>query len=64
MRSLARPRDRLLLSVFALALLALIAPTARAGTPTVDPSTLQPVPPAGASCRLDGSFVICHTELH
>ena len=45
-------------------LLALMAPAARAGTPTVDPSTLQPVPPPGASCRLDGGFVICRTELH
>ena len=64
MRSFARPHKRLLPSVFALALLALTAPTASAGTPTVDPSTLQPVPPPGATCRLDGRFVICRTELH
>lgn len=68
MRSFPRPprvpHDRLLLSVFTLAVLALMAPAAGAGTPTVDPSTLQPVPPPGASCRLDGRFVICHTELH
>ena len=68
MRSFARPshvpHDRLLLSVFTLAVLALMAPAAGASTPTVDPSTLQPAPPSGASCRLDGRFVICHTELH
>ena len=40
------------------------ATDAFAGTPTVDPSTLQPPPPPGASCRLDGRFVICQTELH
>jgi hypothetical protein len=40
------------------------APSAFAGTPTVDPSTLQPEPPPGASCRLDGRFVICQTEFH
>jgi len=57
-------RGRLLVPVFALAVLVLMAPAARAGTPTVDPSTLQPAPPPGASCRLDGRFVICHTELH
>jgi hypothetical protein len=51
-------------SVFALAVLALMPPVAGAGTPNVDPSTLQPEPPPGASCRLDGRFVICHTELH
>jgi len=56
--------DRLLLSFFTLAVLALMAPAAGAGTPTVDPSTLQPVPPAGAACRLDGRFVICKTEFH
>ena len=37
---------------------------ALAGPPSVDPSTLQPPPPPGASCRLDGRFVICQTELH
>jgi hypothetical protein len=66
MRSFA-PRklhDRLLLSVFTVAVLALTAPAADAGTPTVDPSTLQPAPPPGATCRLDGRFVICRTDLH
>ena len=68
MRSFARPshrpRDRLLLSVLTLTVLALMAPAAGAATPSDDPSTLQPAPPSGASCRLDGRFVICHTELH
>jgi hypothetical protein len=44
--------------------LAAAATDAFAGTPTVDPSTLQPPPPPGASCRLDGRFVICQTEFH
>ncbi len=53
------------LVVVALAgVLAAAATDAFAGTPTVDPSTLQPPPPPGASCRLDGRFVICQTELH
>ena len=65
MRSFARaPREGLLLSLFILAVLVLMAPAAGARTPTVDPSALQPVPPPGASCRHDGRFVICHTELH
>jgi hypothetical protein len=51
-------------AVFTLAFFALTCATAQAGQPTVDPSTLQPVPPPGASCRLDGRFVICRTELH
>jgi hypothetical protein len=46
------------------AALAVTAPAASAGPPSVDPSTLQPPPPPGASCRLDGRFVICQTELH
>ena len=44
--------------------LAATASSAFAGTPTVDPSTLQPPPPPGATCRLDGRFVICQTEFH
>ena len=59
-----RPFAAMSLSLLAVAAVALMAPTARAGTPSVDPSTLQPPPPPGASCRLDGDFVICHTELH
>ena len=56
-------RGLLPMPVVALVLAALMADGARAGTPTVDPSTLQPVPPPGASCRHDGPFVICHTQL-
>jgi hypothetical protein len=65
MRRFTRVRhDRKLLLVCTVTACALMAPVARGGTATVDPSTLQPVPPAGASCRQDGSFVICHTTLH
>jgi len=54
-------------SLIGVALAGVIAATATsafAGTPTVDPSTLQPQPPPGATCRLDGRFVICQTEFH
>ena len=65
MRRFTRVRhDRLLLLAFTLAACVLMVPAARGGTATVDPSTLQPAPPPGASCRLDGRFVICRTELH
>ena len=50
--------------LLAAGLLAAAAPGASAGTPTVDPSALTPEPPPGASCRLDGRFVICQTEFH
>jgi hypothetical protein len=48
--------------VLALAGLIWMAVPAAAG-PLVDPSTLQPPPPPGAECRLDGQWVICHTAL-
>jgi hypothetical protein len=54
-------------SLIGVALAGVMAATATgafAGTPTVDPSTLQPQPPPGATCRLDGRFVICQTEFH
>jgi hypothetical protein len=53
-----------LIAVVLAGVLAATATDAVAGTPTVDPSTLQPPPPPGASCRLDGRFVICQTEFH
>ena len=53
-----------LIAVALAGVLAVAATNAVAGTPSVDPSTLQPPPPPGASCRLDGRFVICQTELH
>lgn len=62
--SLHRSTRRTLLALVAAGLLGAAAPSAFAGTPTVDPSTLQPEPPPGASCRLDGRFVICQTEFH
>ena len=34
-----------------------------AAGPLVDPSTLQPPPPPGSECRLDGAWIICHTSL-
>jgi hypothetical protein len=48
--------------VLALAGLIWMAGPAAAG-PLVDPSTLQPPPPPGAECRLDGAWIICHTSL-
>jgi hypothetical protein len=53
-----------LIAVALAGVLAVTATNAVAGRPSVDPSTLQPPPPPGASCRLDGRFVICQTELH
>jgi len=41
-------------------LLAVSATPATAGTP-VDPDTLTPPPPPGATCEADGPLVICHT---
>jgi hypothetical protein len=48
--------------VLALAGLMWMAGPAAAG-PLVDPSTLQPPPPPGSECRLDGAWIICHTSL-
>jgi hypothetical protein len=53
-----------LIGVALAGVMAATATSAFAGTPTVDPSTLQPQPPPGASCRVDGRFVICQTEFH
>ena len=50
-------------SVVALGVLAaslMAAPAAVAGR-SVDPSTLTPPPPPGATCQQNGRFVICHT---
>ena len=62
--SLHHPGRWALVALLAAGTFAAAAPSAFAGTPTVDPSTLQPEPPSGASCRLDGRFVICQTEFH
>jgi len=51
-------------ALLAAGVFATAVPAAFAGTSTVDPSTLLPEPPPGASCRLDGRFVICQTEFH
>jgi hypothetical protein len=29
---------------------------------TIDPNTLVPIPPAGATCRADGEWIICQTS--
>jgi hypothetical protein len=50
------------IGVLALAGLLGIKVPAAAG-PLVDPSTLQPPPPPGSECRLDGAWIICHTSL-
>jgi len=52
-----------LVAAVVLAASLLAAPAAVAGT-IVDPSTLTPPPPAGATCQQDGRFVICHAELN
>jgi hypothetical protein len=59
-----RARLRALLGAGILALAGLVgmAVPAAAG-PLVDPDTLQPPPPTGAECRLDGQWIICQTAL-
>jgi hypothetical protein len=48
-------------SVLAIVLVVLTAAAASAGTP-VDPATLTPEPPPGATCTANGpTLVICHT---
>jgi hypothetical protein len=55
---------RIFVGLLAAGTLAAVAPSAFAGPPTVDPSTLQPEPPPGATCRLNGAAVKCQTEFH
>jgi hypothetical protein len=43
------------------ALVVVLGTPAVAGS-TVDPSTLQPPPPPGADCQLDGQWIICQTS--
>jgi hypothetical protein len=43
--------------------LAVMAPSASADPPTVEPSTLQPPPPPDARCGPTGRYVICHTVI-
>jgi hypothetical protein len=50
------------LSILAASGLLWTATPAAAG-PLVDPSSLQPPPPPGADCRLNGAWIICHTSL-
>jgi hypothetical protein len=59
-----RARLRALVGATILALAGLVgmAVPAAAG-PLVDPDTLQPPPPPGAECRLDGQWIICQTAL-
>ena len=58
----ARLRALVGASILALAGLVGMAVPAAAG-PLVDPDTLQPPPPPGAECRLDGQWIICQTGL-
>jgi hypothetical protein len=58
----ARLRALLGATILALAGLVGMAVPAAAG-PLVDPDTLQPPPPPGAECRLDGQWIICQTGL-
>lgn len=58
----ARLRALVGASILALAGLVGMAMPAAAG-PLVDPDTLQPPPPPGAECRLDGAWIICQTSL-
>ena len=61
-RGRARLRALVGASILALAGLVGMAVPAAAG-PLVDPDTLQPPPPPGAECRLDGQWIICQTSL-
>jgi hypothetical protein len=61
-RGRARLRALVGASILALAGVVSMAVPAAAG-PLVDPSTLQPPPPPGAECRLDGQWIICQTAL-
>jgi hypothetical protein len=55
---------RMLLCLLPIAgMLAVIAPAASADPSSVDPSTLQPPPPADARCDPTGRYVICHTVI-
>jgi hypothetical protein len=60
-----RARLRALVGAGILALAGLVgmAVPAAAG-PLVDPDTLQPPPPPGTECRLDGQWIICQTSLN
>jgi hypothetical protein len=62
-RSTGKPfRALTWVAVLALAGLVWTAVPASAG-PLVDPSTLQPPPPPGAECRLDGQWIICRSQV-
>jgi hypothetical protein len=52
-----------LIAVVLAGVLAAAATNALAGTPSVDPSTLQPPPPTDARCVPTGRYVICHTVI-
>jgi hypothetical protein len=58
-----RARLRALVGAGILALAGLVGMAAPAAAgPLVDPDTLQPPPPPGAECRLDGQWIICQTS--
>jgi hypothetical protein len=59
-----RARLRALVGAGILALAGLVGMAAPAAAgPLVDPDTLQPPPPPGAECQLDGQWIICQTGL-
>jgi hypothetical protein len=59
-----RARLRALVGAGILTLAGLVGMAAPAAAgPLVDPDTLQPPPPPGAECRLDGQRIICQTSL-
>jgi hypothetical protein len=59
-----RPRLLALVAAAILALAGLVATAAPAAAgPLINPDTLQPPPPPGAECRLDGQWIICQTGL-
>jgi hypothetical protein len=60
--TLKRSRARTRVGLLAVAGVMWMAGPAAAG-PLVDPDTLQPPPPPGSECRLDGAWIICHTSL-
>jgi hypothetical protein len=56
-----KPFRTVAVGILAVAGLLWTAVPAAAG-PQVDPSTLQPPPPAGADCHLAGRWIICQTS--
>jgi hypothetical protein len=58
-----RRLPRTLLAIALLGTLALIPRGSAVAGQSIDPSTLNPVPPAGYSCQVDGANIICRRSL-